>query len=98
MSLSTPPSSSLTRVEQLRQQGRMAEAEQHCRGLLSREPASVPLMNAMAMLLLDRSELVESKALLLRAIAAAPKEAALHNNLGNLLYRTDDMAGAAEAY
>lgn len=90
--------SSLAHIEQLRQQGRAAEAEQQARTLLAREPTSVSLMNALAMLLLDRGESVEAKALLLRAIAVAPKEAALHNNLGNLLYRTDDPAGAAEAY
>ena len=38
------------------------------------------------------------KPLLQRAIAAAPDEPSLHNNLGNLLYRSDDMTGAAQAY
>lgn len=98
MTFTTSPLSPFARIEQLRQQGRLDEAEQQCRALLAREPASVPLMNALAMLLMDRGESVESKALLLRAIAAAPWEPALHNNLGNLLYRSEDLEGAVQAY
>lgn len=98
MTLTNSPPPSFARIEQLRQQGRLSEAEDLCRRLLQKEPASVALMNALAMLLLDRDEMVEAKALLLRAIAAAPDEAILHNNLGNLLYRSDDHEGAAQAY
>jgi tetratricopeptide (TPR) repeat protein len=99
MPISQPhPLSAFARIEQLRQQGRLDEAEQQCRILLDKEPDSVPLLNALAMLLLDRGETAQAQPLLQRAIAAAPDQPSLHNNLGNLLYRSDDMKGAAQAY
>src|SRR5471030_2660973 len=98
MPISQPhPLSAFARIEQLRQQGRLDEAEQQCRILLDKEPDSVPLLNALAMLLLDRGETAQAQPLLQRAIAAAPDQPSLHNNLGNLLYRSDDMKGAAQA-
>ena len=86
------------RVEQLRRAGKSAEAENLCRQLLHKQPASVAALNALAMLLADRDQLSEAKALLQSAIALSPDEAVLHNNLGNLLYRAGDLAAAEKAY
>lgn len=88
----------LARVEQLRRAGQALEAEQACRDVLSRQPAAVPVLNALAMLLADRGEFSESQALLRNALAQAPDEAVLHNNLGNILYQADDNEGALAAY
>lgn len=99
--LHSPPSdfqTAFARVEPLRRAGRSAEAEQLCRQLLLQQPASVPVLNALAMLLADRGQLREAQALLRSAIDIAPAEAALQNNLGNLLYQADDLAGAEQAY
>lgn len=86
------------RVEQLRLAGQSAEAENLCRRLLQKQPASVAVLNALAMLLADRHQLDEAKALLQSAIELSPDEAVLQNNLGNLLYRADDPAAAERAY
>src|SRR5258708_29585206 len=69
------------RIERLRQAGNSAEAEQLCRQLLHKHPASVAVLNALAMLLADQGHLSEAKALLQSAIRLSPDEAVLHNNL-----------------
>jgi tetratricopeptide (TPR) repeat protein len=86
------------RIEKLRQQGLVQEAESLCRSILEKTPGSVPVMNALAMLLLDRGETNQAQALLEHAIAQSPREPALHNNLGNVLYRAENWDGAAKAY
>ncbi len=92
------PPPGFVKIEQLRQQGLSQEAENLCRELLQQDPASVPVMNALAMLLLDRGETGQAKALLEHAISLMPREPALHNNLGNVLYRAENWDGAASAY
>jgi len=101
VSVSSRPSdfqTAFARVERLRRAGNAAEAEQLCRQLLQQQPASVAVLNALAMLMADRGQLGEAKALLQSAIGLSPDEAALHNNLGNLLYQDGNLADAEQAY
>ena len=100
LSSSRPPDfkTAFARVERLRRAGQPAEAEQLCRQLLQQQPASVAVLNALAMLLADRGQLGEAKALLQSAISLSPDEAVLHNNLGNILYQDENLAGAEQAY
>ena len=101
VSVSSRPSdfqTAFARGERLRRSGNSAEAEQLCRQLLQQQPASVAVLNALAMLMADRGQLGEAKALLQSAVGLSPDEAALHSNLGNILYQDGDLAGAEQAY
>ncbi len=46
----------------------------------------------------DKGDFAEAESLLRRAIAAAPREAALFNNLGNVLAAANNLEGAESAY
>ena len=88
----------LERIERLRRAGNSSAAEDLCRQLLNRQPSSVAALNALAMLLADRDQLGEARALLQSAIGLASDEAVLHNNLGSLLYRSGESGAAEQAY
>ena len=88
----------LAQVDQLRQAGRMFEAEQLCRSLAQSHPNSPNVLNVLGLLLRARGDLSEAQAQMRRAIEAAPREAVLHNNLGNILVSAGDKAGAEAAY
>ena len=92
------PAVALSQIDQLRQQGRMAEAEQQCRALVAANPNFPNALNMLGLFLKARGALGEAETFMRRAIAAAPREAALHNNLGNILLAAGKPAEAEPAY
>jgi tetratricopeptide (TPR) repeat protein len=92
------PAVALSQIDQLRQQGKMAEAEQACRSLVAAQPNLPNALNMLGLFLKARGAFGEAETFMRRAIAAAPREAALHNNLGNILAGTGNDAGAQAAY
>lgn len=92
------PAVALNQVDQLRQAGRMAEAEQMCRNLVVANPNFPNALNMLGLLLKARGAFPEAEIFMRRAIAAAPREAALHNNLGNILGAVGNSAAAEPAY
>jgi len=95
---SNDPAALLAQIEQMRRNGRMAEAENLGRKLVAALPDSPIALNVLGLLVRARGDQGEAETLMRRAIAAAPREAALHNNLGNILLDRDDPAGAEQAY
>ena len=92
------PAPILARVSQLSSAGRFADAEQVCRTFLATFPASVAVLNALALVIQRRNNWTEAESLLRRAIEHAPNEAALHNNLGNVLLQQEKVADAEVEY
>ena len=88
----------LTQADQLRQQGRLAEAENLVRGVVGLEPNLPIALNMLALFVRARGDNQEAESLLRRAIALEPRGSALHNNLGNVLTATGDLLGAESAY
>src|ERR1700749_904252 len=74
----------LAEADRLSQSGRARPAEQICREILGFHPNLPAALNLLALILRDRGAMAEAEGLLRKAIAAAPREAALYNNLGNL--------------
>ncbi|HEX2593111.1 MAG TPA: tetratricopeptide repeat protein, partial [Rhizomicrobium sp.] len=68
------------------------------RSVLQMQPNAVPALNYLSLLLNMRGELTEAETLIRKAIALLPREATLHNNLGNILHKKKDIEGAAAAY
>src|SRR6185437_11565137 len=85
-------------VDQLRQAGRLVEAENLCRTLFAAQPNSPIVLNILGLLRRARGDQAEAELLMRKAIAAAPREPALHNNLGNILLSRGDAPGAEAAY
>lgn len=94
----TNPAAVLGQIDQLRQAGRMPEAEALARTLVAAQPNSPIALNVLGLLLRARGELAEAETLLRQASMAAPREPALQNNLGNVLLARGDAAGAEAAY
>ena len=92
------PSAVMAQVEQLRQAGRLADAEQLCRSLVQKQPNLPNALNALALFARGRGDFGEAESLMRRAIVALPREAALHNNLGNILYAAGNKEGAESSY
>jgi uncharacterized protein (TIGR02466 family) len=92
------PAAALAQVDQLRQAGRMAEAEQMCRSLVAAHPNFPNALNMLGLFLKARGAYGEAETFLRRAIEAAPREAALPNNLGNVLTAAGNSAAAEAAY
>lgn len=84
-------------AEQARRAGRPSEAERVCRALLKEQPDAPAALNYLALLLRDRGELDAARDIFVRAIAAAPRDAPLHNNLGNLERRRGDLAASEKS-
>lgn len=79
------------------QMGNKVEAEKHYRKALELDPNLEESAVNLAALLLEGGKNDEASALMKRAIAKNPKNAALHVNLGMALSGKDD-AGAAKAF
>lgn len=92
------PAAVLGQVDQLRQAGRLVEAENLCRTLFAAQPNSPIVLNVLGLLRRARGDQAEAELLMRKAIAAAPREPALHNNLGNILLSRGDAPGAEAAY
>ncbi|HJW40092.1 MAG TPA: tetratricopeptide repeat protein [Rhizomicrobium sp.] len=92
------PAAVLGQVDQLRQAGRLTEAENLCRMLVAAQPNSPIALNALGLIRRIRGDQAEAESLMRKAIAAAPREPALHNNLGNILLARGDIEGAEAAY
>ena len=88
----------LTQADQLRQQGRLAEAENLVRGLVGLDPNLPIALNMLALFVRARGDNQEAESLLRRAITLEPRGSALHNNLGNVLTTKGDLPGAESAY
>lgn len=92
------PSAVLAQVDQLRQAGRLADAEHICRLLVEQQPNLPNALNVLGLLVRMRGDYAEAESLMRRAIAAAPREAALYNNLGNILMAAEKPVEAESAY
>jgi tetratricopeptide (TPR) repeat protein len=92
------PATILAQADQLRQAGRMTEAEQLVRAVVTAHPNLPSALNMLALFVRHRGDNAEAEALMRRAIAAAPREAALHNNLGNILLALGKPADAESSY
>ena len=72
--------------------------ERICRALVAANPSIAPPLNALAVIVGEQGRFEEARDVMRRAVAAAPRDAALQNNLGNLLIGLKDSAGAEQAY
>ena len=89
------PANAFARAEALERAGRIGEAEQIYRSLLRAFPNHPWLLNSLALAVNARGDATEAESLLRRAIGINPREAAFHNNLGNLV---DGLAEAESCY
>lgn len=84
--------------EMLRQDGRLADAEQYARRAVTLDPNLVSAWNNLGIVLQESGKLDEARRCLQRVIASEPGNASAHNNLGNTLKRLDDLAGAERCW
>ncbi len=86
------------RAEALGHAGRLAEAEQLYRVLVSAFPDQPILLHKLAFIAAKKGEMDEADHLLRRAIAIAPCDPSFHNNLGNILRAKNGFAEAEACY
>lgn len=72
----------LHQCQQAIRDGRLADAEAHCRAALALLPESPSALNLMGVLHRRAGRLADAEATLARALALAPQNAALNRNLG----------------
>jgi len=75
--------------------GRADQAEQICRNLLARPPASLDALNLLAVLLCRRGALAEAEPLLFQALALRPNSLQTLETLGDLHFQRENFHGAA---
>jgi Flp pilus assembly protein TadD len=79
------PKEKFAEAHDMEAQGDFASAESGYRQLLAIVPGQPLILARLALLRKSAGAFSEAEGLLRQAIAAAPREAALHNNLGNVL-------------
>ena len=73
-------------------------AEKLYRSILVKKPNHPDALNLLGTLFMQQGKLGESKALLQRAVRAAPSNAAAHNNYGLVLQEHGDLVGAIKEF
>ncbi|HSS64692.1 MAG TPA: sulfotransferase [Gammaproteobacteria bacterium] len=66
-------------------EGRLKEAERHCRWILKRHPEQPDVLHLLALVMKDRGRLTSAADLLERALKKRPDDPLCLNNLGNVL-------------
>lgn len=89
---------SLQLAAQIFGQGRLADAESICRGLLERHPIAVDVLHLLALVRRRAGDAGEAETLLRNCLSLDPRRAEIHANLGNLLAAAGRSDEAAHAY
>ncbi|MBS1214314.1 MAG: hypothetical protein H6R26_2931, partial [Proteobacteria bacterium] len=92
------PSEAVEAALEFYRQGRLAEARLLYERILEVEPDNPDALHFFGLLRHQLGARSEGIALLRGAVAAAPKYAAAHSNLGNMLLEEGDLEGAEQAY
>lgn len=90
--------SNLQQAAALFSRGRLEEAEDLCRRLLSAWPDATDTLHLLALILKQRSEYAEAEKMLRACIDNEPRRADIRANLGNLLAASGRAREAADAY
>ena len=83
---------------QHQQAGKLAEAESVCRQVLAYQPNHPDAQNLLGVIALQHGRVDDAIELIGKAIAAVPKNAAFHNNLGNAFFPKGDFDGSIAAF
>ena len=89
---------SLGEIVAAHRRGDLDAAERGYRAILRRSPKHPDALNLLGLVTLQRGQPREAEQLIRRAIAITPTQAGFHNNLGEALRATGDLAGALAAY
>ncbi len=79
-------------------EGRLKEAERHCRWILKRHPQQPEVLHLLALVMKDGGRLNVAVDYLERALKARPDDALCLNNLGNVLREQGQMSEAIDRY
>ena len=88
----------LQKAIQYHQASDFPAAEKLYRSILGKKPNHPDALNLLGALFLQQGKLNDSKALLQRAVRAAPGNAMAHNNFGLVLQEQHDLIGAIKEY
>ena len=80
------------------QAGQLDEAEAHYRAALASDPRHVDALHMLALVHAQRGDLATAERLIAQASAAAPHDAAIHFNHGNILLQGGRYAAALASY
>ncbi len=97
----TPGGSVERRYESARRahaEGRLKEAERHCRWILKRHPEQPEVLHLLALVMKDGGRLSAAVDYLERALKVRPNDPLCLNNLGNVLKEQDRVAEAVSRY
>src|SRR5450631_753658 len=78
--------------------GSMGEAEAHYREVLKLEPADPDALHFLGLLRFQHRQTVEGERLIRLSLSHAPRNPHAWNNLGNVLFATNRLDQAADAY